>query len=151
MSEPTSPPTIPAAAMLPISYQVAVRFRDVDAMGHVNNATYVTFLEEARWRMWHEHIRPATDARDLPFIVARVEIDYTSPIHLLDVVTVQLGITRIGTRSFTIRYAVHAGQRRAATAQTVQVYYDYGIARPAEIPDEIRARLELVRATAENL
>lgn len=126
----------------PANYPVQIRYADVDAMNHVNNAAYLTFLEVARTRMWHEKVRPAETARDFPFIVARATIEFKSPLLLHDEVTVGVAVKKLGTRSFTLEYGIRAGERVAAEAETVQVYYDYALGRSLAIPGELRERLE---------
>lgn len=125
----------------PANYPVQIRYADVDAMNHVNNAAYLHFLEVARTRMWHEKVRPAETARDFPFIVARVTIEFKSPLLLHDEVRVGVALKKIGTRSFTLQYGIVVGDRVAAEAETVQVYYDYALGRSLPIPVEVRERL----------
>ena len=60
----------------PFSCPVELRYSDVDAMNHVNNAVYVTFLETARIRLWQKHFVYSGSARDIPIIVARVAVDF---------------------------------------------------------------------------
>ncbi len=129
----------------PVRYSVQVRYADVDAMNHVNNAAYLTYLEVARTAMWREHVRPAESARDFPFIVASATVDFKAPIRFGDDVQVQLAVVEIGRKSFTIEYRIDAGGQPAAEAQTVQVYFDYAIQRSVPIPEEIRKRLEKLR------
>jgi YbgC/YbaW family acyl-CoA thioester hydrolase len=59
-------------------HAVEVRFRDLDALGHVNNAVYLTYLESARMAWWM-HVKGRTDLAGLDMILARAEIDYRSP------------------------------------------------------------------------
>ncbi len=129
----------------PFSCYVDVRYRDVDAMNHVNNAVYVTFLEHARVRLWRERLGFAGTAREIPFIVARVAVDYRSPIGLEDRVVIGVGVAAIGRTSFTFRYRVEASGRLAAEAETVQVYYDYASGTPVAIPGQLRKLLEALR------
>ncbi|HVN75186.1 MAG TPA: thioesterase family protein [Thermoanaerobaculaceae bacterium] len=128
----------------PFSCPVEVRFVDVDAMNHVNNAVYVTYLELARLRLWQSRFSFSGSARDIPIIVARVAIDYRSPISLEEPVEVGVGVTGIGRSSFTFAYRVEAAGRLAAEAETVQVCYDYAAARPVPVDDELRRLLEAV-------
>lgn len=125
----------------PAYFPVQIRYADVDAMNHVNNAAYLTFLEVARTRLWHERVRPAEDARDFPFIVASASIQFKSPILLHDEVQVGVAVKRVGTRSFALDYEIRVGDRVAAEAETVQVYYDYASGRSLPIPGELRERL----------
>jgi acyl-CoA thioester hydrolase len=123
------------------SYKLDVRFRDCDPMGHVNNAVYLTYLEQARlaqWRSLWGFGEP--DAADAPgVILARAEIDYRLPSRFGDVLEVRIGLAALGRTSFTYEYEIvdQAG-RLVATARSVQVMYDYGASRPVPIPDGIR-------------
>jgi len=125
----------------PFTCPMEVRYVDVDAMNHVNNSAYVTYLEIARTRLWRERLGFAGSARDFPFIVARVAVDFRSPIGLEDAVTVGVAVTHVGRTSFTFAYRVEASGRLAAEAETVQVAYDYVTGKPMAVGDDLRARL----------
>ncbi len=126
----------------PFSCPVEVRYGDVDAMDHVNNAVYVSFLEQARMRLWQERIASLSSARDIPIIVARVAVDYRSPVGLSESLEIGVGVRAIGRTSFTLAYRVEADGRLAAEGETVQVLYDYGQGRPAPIAGALREKLE---------
>lgn len=130
----------------PFRCPIQVRYADVDAMNHVNNAVYVTYLELARMRLWQERFDFAGRAADVPFIVARVAVDYRRPIDLLDAVEVAVAVASVGRSSFTLAYRIEANGRLAAEAESVQVHYDYAAGRPLPIPDEMRRRLLALRA-----
>lgn len=130
------------APSLPFSCPIEVRFSDIDAMNHVNNAVTVTYLEIARVRLWRECLGTVHHASDFPFILARVAIDYRSPIHFGDQVVVRIGVSRVGGSSFTLVYRVEASGRLAAEAETVQVMFDYATRRPVPIGAGLRSRLE---------
>jgi acyl-CoA thioester hydrolase len=128
--------------MAPIfEYEIDVRFRDCDAFGHVNNAVYLTYLEQARVEAWH-HLH-GTSGLPKDLILARIEIDYRAPATLGDRLVVRLRVANVGTKSFTLDCEIENVRTRQmiATARTVQVMYDYDAARSIEIPPDIRARL----------
>lgn len=125
----------------PFTCPIQVRYSDVDAMNHVNNATTVSYLEVARVALWREQLGFTGSARDLPIILARVAVDFRSPIALEDTVSVGVAVKHLGRKSFTFAYRVEASGRLAAEAETVQVSYDYAAGRPAPIPDDLRSRL----------
>lgn len=129
----------------PFSCPVDVRYGDVDAMDHVNNAVYVTFLEQARMRMWQARIGQLSSARAIPIIVARVAVDYRSPVGLYESVEIGVGVREIGRTSFTLAYRIEATGRLAAEGESVQVLYDYGSGRPVPIEGELRDKLEALR------
>ena len=126
-------------------HSLDVRFRDCDPMGHVNNAVYLTYLEQARFAHWRDLW--GFDFERLPdgapgVILARAEIDYRIPARYGDVLEVRIGLERIGRTSFSYLYEVvdQKGQV-VANARSVQVMYDYSTGRPAPISDEIKAKL----------
>ena len=119
-------------ADLPYVHRDTVRFRDCDAMGHVNNAVYSTYLEEAR-------IGVLGDLID--FILARVEIDFRAEIRLGDEVEVHSRCSRIGTKSFDLEHVIAADGRVVAEAKSVLVSYDYERGESVPVPDELRRRL----------
>jgi acyl-CoA thioester hydrolase len=123
-------------------YEVDVRFRDCDAFGHVNNAVYLTYLEQARIEAWH-HLH-GTSGLPQNLILARVEIDYRAPATLGDRLVVRLQVAAVGTKSFTLACEIENVRTRelVASARTVQVMYDYTGGKSIPIPPDIRERLE---------
>jgi acyl-CoA thioester hydrolase len=117
-----------------------VRFRDLDPMGHVNNAVFLTYMESARTAFLIE-LGAASGVHDLPIIVARIEIDFRSPAGLGDEVEVGVRAGRFGTKSFDLEYELRAGDRLLAEAKSVCVGYDYATGETVAIPDDWRARL----------
>lgn len=119
-----------------------VRFRDIDAFGHVNNAVFFSYVELARIRYLLEVLEPATGFDRLPLILARVELDYRSPIQFGEEVSVETRIDRVGRTSFAMSHRMTAspGNRLVGDVQTVLVTYDYATARPMPVPDDWRRR-----------
>ena len=127
------------------SHRLEVRFRDCDAMGHTNNAVYLTYLEQARFAHWRSlwgFGNPQTQP-DLPgVILARVEADYKRPSRYGDTLDVRLTVAGVGRTSFRYEYEIVDGHGRTVlTAKTVQVMYDYAAGKPVPIPDSIRTLL----------
>ena len=119
-------------ASFPYVRRERVRFRDCDAMGHVNNSVYSTFLEEARI----EVLGGLTD-----FILARVEIDFRSELRVGEEIEVRTRCSRIGSKSLELEHEIHADGRLAAEAKSVLVGYDYARGQSVPLSDEVRARL----------
>ena len=117
-------------------HRETVRFRDLDSLGHMNNAVYATFVEQARIAFLSPH---GADVENM--ILARLEIDFRSPVELGETVEIAVTPTRVGTKSFDLEYVLRAGDRVVAEAKTVLVAYDYAQARSVEIPDEWKERL----------
>jgi acyl-CoA thioester hydrolase len=128
--------------MTTFEHELEVRFRDCDGLGHVNNAVYLTYLEQARFAFWQR----LTGVSGIPrsFILARVECDYRVQATAGDRLVVRLLVTAVGKSSFTFEYEIVNARTRevVATARTVQVMYDYQAGRSIPVPDDIRARLE---------
>jgi acyl-CoA thioester hydrolase len=122
------------------SHRLQVRFRDCDALGHVNNAVYLTYLEQARFNHWRAIGIAGTNGERVPgVILARVEIDYRRPATYGDVLEIRLGVAAIGRTSFTYEYEILDEQQRlVACARTVLVRYDYATSKPVPIPDELK-------------
>ena len=114
-----------------------VRFRDCDAMGHVNNAVYSTYLEQARLAWFGTDTEmPLSDV-----ILARTEIDFRSPLAFGETVEIGVRPVRLGTKSFDLEYELWSDGRLVAEARSVLVGYDYDRARSAPIPERWRRRL----------
>jgi len=127
------------------SHRLDVRFRDCDAMGHTNNAVYLTYLEQARFAHWRSlwgFGDPQTPP-DIPgVILARVEADYKRPSRYGDTLEIRLTVADVGRSSFRYDYEIVDAQGRTVlTAKTVQVMYDYAAEKPVAIPPAIRALL----------
>lgn len=124
------------------SLKVIVPFSDVDMMGHVNNAKYLTYFENARTEYLYS-VMGKIDAESLGIIIARAEIDYKSPAKWHDELTVNMRTASIGNTSWVYEYEIVNEKEKSlvATGKTVQVAYDYKERTPIQIPPAIRERL----------
>lgn len=132
----------------PYACPIQVRWRDIDALGHVNNATIVTYLETARTELWRERFGGGTA---IPFVVAHVEVDYRRQIALDDHVRVGLRVSGLRGARYSFEYRVEANGGLAAEAVTVMAHVRPGERRPSRIPDDLRARLALLERSSEAL
>ena len=124
------------------SIRLHVRFRDIDALGHVNNAVYFTYMESARTEYWMEVFK-LRDLREVNFIVAHAECDYKVAARFGDELEVSIWTSSIGNTSFVWDYEIRrtgSGQL-IASGKTIQVYYDYAQEKTLPVPDEVRQRL----------
>lgn len=126
---------------------IEVRFRDIDAMGHVNNAVYSSYLEQARARYYDQVINEALD--EVNTVLAHIEIDFQEPINLGEEVTVHMRTTNIGGSSITMEYEIIAAGSVAASGETVQVVFDPETGEASPVPDEWRERINLDRKRRE--
>lgn len=123
---------------------IPIRYGDMDTLGHVNNAKYLTYLEQSRISYIRDRGLWDGSLSAQGLIIARIEIDYRAPISMDDVqATVWTRVSRIGTKSFDMTQLVlveRADQTvTAAEAKTVTVVYDYTAAATAPIPDAWRS------------
>ena len=123
-------------------YRCPLRWSDMDAYGHVNNAVFIRYLEEARIDFL---FRPEKDFKQ-GSVVARHEIDYKRQlVHRHRPVDIELWVTQIRAASFTITYEVKDGDHVYVTASTVIVPFDFEAQRPRRITAEEREFLEEYR------
>lgn len=125
-------------------HRLIVRFSDCDMLGHVNNAVYLSYLEECRIEWWKAIGEPPiTGATGIGAIMAHASLNYRAPLFLSDEVEIRLAVSRIGTTSVTVDYELVNAVTGAvvADAQTVAVAYDFGQNRPVPISPETRSRM----------
>lgn len=120
-----------------------VRFADTDALGHVNNAVYLNYLEVARVD-YLQKVLSRQDVKDFGVILARCEIDYKSPAFHHETLRVGCRVIELGGSSINMEYRVEDKKtgRLVALAKTVLVTYDYALGRPVRIPQELREKME---------
>jgi acyl-CoA thioester hydrolase len=121
---------------VPFVHTESVRFRDVDSLGHVNNAAYLTYLEQARIAF----LAPL-GADQTGMILARAEIDFRSQVGFGAEVEIEVRPLRVGAKSFDLGYTLRVGDEVVAEAQTVLVAFDYASRRTVEVPERWRAAL----------
>jgi len=130
---------------------ITVRFRDIDALGHVNNAVFFTYLETARVEYMHRVVF-RTRARKLSetgLILARISCEFKKPIFYGQPVEVGTRVVEMRNSSFATEQRIEADGKLAALAHGVLVHYDYQASKSVRIPDEFRARVEMFEAGRE--
>ena len=135
--------------MLLITHRLQVRFKDCDPLGHVNNAVYFTYLEQARFTLWRKQLgflaKSAADGgpRGLGFILARAECDFRAQAKYGDELDVKLSLGGFGRTSFAYTYDVvnSVTGQLVATAKTVLVWFDYDAQTPAPLDEATKAKL----------
>lgn len=119
-----------------------IRYGDLDPQGHINNAKYLTYFEQARVHYLIELGLFSTDQSfmDLGLIVADIHIKYNAPTHFGDEIKVGVRTAKIGNKSITIEHTiidVKTGQEKAC-GEVVTVMYDYRTQKTIPVPDEWR-------------
>jgi acyl-CoA thioester hydrolase len=128
---------------LKFTVPIQVRFRDLDTLGHINNAVYLSYFEIARAAYWKEVVG-ATDLTTFPFLVARAECNFRAAATLGDALSISTGVTRLGNTSLVMEYRVF----KADTGQdvvdglTVLVCYDHAARTKIPIPAPLRQRIQ---------
>lgn len=117
---------------------VPVRYRDLDPMGHVNNAVYATYFEEVRTAFFREEV--GIDLADSRAALASLSIEFRAPIEGTGAVRAVLDVTDVGTTSLTFGYELHYEGDLVAEGETVQVAI--GEDGPEPLPDAVRAAAE---------
>jgi len=124
---------------LPFETELSIRFRDLDVLGHVNNAVYATYLEHARLRYFDHVLDVPWEEREM--VLANLNIEFKRP--LTDeggTVRIACGVTELGVSSFRMNSKVFPedGEEPAATAETTLVAIEDG--QPRKIPSSWRER-----------
>jgi len=117
-----------------------VRWDDLDGFGHVNNATYLTYMQEARSNFtWYSRKEVGLDPLLSQMVVARAEVDFIEPIYDggfdLDVA---IWVSRIGNSSFELVYEMSSAQGMHARGRTVQVAVTMDTKKSRPLSDEER-------------
>ncbi len=122
---------------------IDVRFRDLDALGHVNNAVYFTYFEEGR-KSFFDNLYPDRDLYDFRFILAHLRCDFITQVTLKDRPALHMTAGDIGRKSFKLYYELTDRNNYEivfAKAESVQVCYDYKSNETIRVSDELKQQL----------
>jgi acyl-CoA thioester hydrolase len=131
-----------AAEGFTLAVPIEVRFRDIDAMGHVNNAVYLTYFENARIAYW-KALGRSRPRGDVAYVLARVECDFRSPTTMDDEVACHIRVASFGRTSFVMEYLVRdeRSKRAIAEGRTVQAVYDYEARRVRPMEESLKEEI----------
>lgn len=134
------------------SHPIEVRYADLDPQRHVNNAVLFSYLEQARARyLQHLGLWDGADFDAIGIIVAEASATFLSPITFGDRIAVEVGVTRLGTKSLTLEYVVRGGDGgERATGRTVLVAYDYRQGTSILVPEGWRSAIAAHEGLADN-
>ncbi|MEO5834391.1 MAG: thioesterase family protein [Nakamurella sp.] len=140
-------PAVDATAARRFVTDVRVRYSDLDAQGHVNNARVLTLLEEARvdW-LYADASRHGADQLVEALVVAHLTIHYRRPLQFGPPARVSLGVSAVGRASFTVDYVITSESEVVATASTVLVAVGVDDGRPLRLGDRERRYLARYQA-----
>jgi acyl-CoA thioester hydrolase len=106
---------------------IAIRFSDIDARGHVNNAVYLTYFEVARFNYWRDVA--LWNLKEIGIVVGRSEVNYLKPVTIEDKLLCYVRVIRIGNSSFDVMHVLtkvtDKGEEICTTCKTVCISYDY--------------------------
>jgi acyl-CoA thioester hydrolase len=123
--------------------QINVRFRDIDGMGHVNNAVFFTYFEEGRKAFFQKNSTDS-DLSVFPFILAHTGCDFINPIRLNTQLALKMWVKKIGNKSFELGYSLVDFIDESITyakGESVQVCFDYGENKSIAVPSELMQKL----------
>jgi acyl-CoA thioester hydrolase len=128
-----------------VTHKIEVRFADIDVMGHVNNAIYLSYFEQARMKFFEELVGKEWDWETHGILLARNEIDYRAPVLLNDQVYVETELVEMGIKSMTVGYKVKVereGKEIICTeGKSVLVAFDYHKGKSQPIPKDWKEKL----------
>lgn len=124
---------------------IQVRFADIDKMGHVNNAVFLSYFETARVKYFDDIVGKRIDWTVKGMILAKSIVDYKKPVFQNDELLVYSSVTKMGNKSFEISGVIvkvrSEAEEIAATSAITLVCYDYEKAETISIPEDWRNML----------
>ena len=121
--------------------EIQVRFSDLDVMGHVNNAIYLSYFEMTRVHYFKELLGETWDWKSAGVLLVRNEIDYLIPILLHQKPKIQMHLIEIGTKSFQLGYEIYVGELLHTKGSSVLVCFDAVIHKTIPVPDAMKKAL----------
>jgi len=131
----------PQLANYPHQVRDLVRFRDMDAQGHVNNSVYSTYFETGRVAMFRDPDL-SIGVANATFVLARAEIDFLRELRWPGDLIVGTALKEFRRRSFVVAQALFASETCVATGDFTMVTLDKASRKPIELPKEVIARLK---------
>ncbi len=135
-------------------HPIEVRYGDLDPQGHVNNAKYLTYLEQARVTYFQRlGLWRGRSFMDIGVILADAQITFRKPIVFGDLIRVGVRITRLGNKSISVEQQIEGSENREifASAMLVLVAFDYHQQTSIQIPDDWRTTIKNFEGPSENL
>jgi acyl-CoA thioester hydrolase len=126
-------------------FPIQIRFVDIDKLGHVNNAVYLSYFESARVTYFDELVGERVNWYTTGMILAKSIVDYKAPVFLQDKLHVYTSITKLGNKSFEISNVLvkdkNSIEEIAATATFTIVCFNYETQSSIEIPNDWREKM----------
>lgn len=128
------------------STPIQIRFADIDKMGHVNNATILSYFEIARTHFFDDVIGQQDNWFERGLIIANTNIDYIQPLYLRDNIKTLVRIAKVGTKSFDVEHVLvkvaNGKETICAIANSILVCMDYTKNTTIEVPTEWKNKIK---------
>lgn len=124
--------------------EIQVRFADCDIMGHVNNAVYLSYFEQARMHYFSGMVGDQWDWKKQGVILVKNEVEYLAPIFLHDTPKIKVLLESIGTKSFTLAYEVFVNGKIRSKGKSTLVCFDFYSQSTTEVFPEVREGLKML-------
>jgi acyl-CoA thioester hydrolase len=133
---------------LVFSVRIPLAWGEMDAFGHVNNVAYFRWLETARMHYLRAiGITHPDQQEGIGLLLAETRCTFLKPLHFPDTITVRTGVVKVRNTSFIMNYEIHSDiQGLAATAESVQVMFDYRNNTKTPVPDNVRTTIARIQA-----
>lgn len=118
--------------------KLQIRYGDLDTLGHVNNAVYLTYFELGRVHYFRKYL-DEFDEKKVSFVIARIEVDFKKSIMMDKDIYLETSIESVGNTSFTFGHRItdESGNEIFSTGKVIAVSID-GNRKPSKVPDELR-------------
>lgn len=121
--------------------RIQVRLTDIDILGHVNNAIYLSYFEMTRIHYFNQLVGPDWDWMENGVVLVHNEVNYHLPIFLYDTPVIHMYCTQIGNKSFTLSYEVFVQDQLKTTGKSTLVGFNSNKQQSIEIPETMRTAL----------
>lgn len=125
--------------------KIQVRFRDCDMMGHINNAVYLSYFEQARMHYFEQLIGADWDYKKDGILLVRNEVEYLKPILLHDVPEILVYLEAIGEKSFTLGYEVKVDGELRSKGLSKLVCFDFASQQTVSVYPRMRTAFQKIK------
>lgn len=118
--------------------KLQIRYGDLDTLGHVNNAVYLTYFELGRVHYFRKYLKNF-DEKNVSFVIARIEVDFKKSITMDRDIYLETSIEAVGNTSFTFSHRItdEKAEEIYSTGKVIAVSIDSN-RKPAKVPDDLR-------------
>lgn len=117
------------------------RFSETDALGHIGNTVMPVWFEHARSIIFKK-LHPSLDIEGWPLIIAHIDVDFIRQAYIGSDVTVKIGISKLGDKSFTVYHEAWQREQKIATGNAVHVFFDFATNSTVAMPEDAREKLK---------